>query len=89
MSIKNQNPTNPTSKESYEFNVLEEQTISTLSVTWKDAEGNIIVHGEKLVAGKAEEAQVVAKTFAEDLKRNFARRFPPVEPGPPELEGEE
>jgi len=64
------------------------QTETILKVTWTDEQGNIIVSGEKTVKGGPEEAAKVEQAFAEDLRRNFADRFPPPpEPDPMPMDG--
>jgi hypothetical protein len=64
------------------------QTETILQVTWKDESGNVIVSGEKIVKGGPEEAAKVEQAFAEDLRRNFADRFPPPpEPDPMPMDG--
>ena len=67
---------------------VDTQTESVLKVTWTDDLGNIIVSGEKQVKGGPEEAAKMEQTFAEDLRRNFADRFPaPEEPEPMPMDG--
>lgn len=62
---------------------IQTQEESIVQVTWKDDQGNVIVHGEKRVKGGSKKAEKVAKAFAEDLRRNFHERFPkPSEPKP-------
>lgn len=67
---------------------IEVQTESILRVTWKDDGGNIIVSGEKKVKGDPAEAAKIEHIFAEDLRRNFADRFPPPPvPDPMPMDG--
>lgn len=66
---------------------IETQEESRLRVTWEDDNGNVIVSGEKKVKGGQGEAKKLEKAFANDLKKNFAERFPaPIVP--PGLEDE-
>ena len=58
---------------------VDTQTESVLKVTWTDDLGNVIVSGEKQVKGGPEEASKIEQTFAEDLRRNFADKFPASE----------
>lgn len=68
---------------------VDTQTESVLKVTWTDDKGNIIVSGEKQVKGGIDEATKIEQTFAEDLRRNFADRFPASEEPEPILMGGE
>lgn len=55
---------------------------SSLTVTWLDDQGQVIVTGQKLVKGGEDAAQRLAPVFAGDLQRNFSDLFPlpPQEP---------
>lgn len=89
--MSGKNPGQEKKEPTYET-VIESNEESVVKVTWKDEEGNVIVHGEKKVRGGQAQAQHVANAFANDLKRNFANRFPApiIPPGlEDELEGDE
>lgn len=67
--------------------VVNTEEESTIQVVWKDDMGNVIVAGEKKVRGGQEEAMKVTAAFAQDLRKNFADRFPVEEPAP--MDGED
>lgn len=68
----------------YDTVIVDEQTVTTVSVVWRDGD-TVLVGGEKKFVGPPDHAPAIAKQFAEDLKRNYARRFPVVEPEEGEL----
>jgi len=52
-----------------------EEGICRLTVTWWDGDTEIVT-GTTHVRGDASVAEAYARVFAQDLRRNFAERFP-------------
>ncbi len=69
----------------YDTVIVDEQTVTTVSVVWRDGD-TVLVGGEKKFVGSASQAPAVAEKFADDLRRNFARRFPVIVPEAGEME---